>query len=96
MSRERIMQRQHAQGYLSPALRPGCRNCVHAAEPPDQLRRLGDPMECRLGRFLVSPGGVCDHHAPVTRKWQRRAPPTWQEREPSTSACAPSTGPAEK
>ena len=63
MSRDRYAARMAAQGYQRPGERPACRNCAHSAEVQGMRRRTADePMDCRLGGFLVSPMGICDRH----------------------------------
>ena len=52
--------RRAMQGYLAPSQRDGCRNCAHRSVSGlalDQDRP--DAYECTIGRFLVSPGGIC-------------------------------------
>lgn len=64
--RNRYTGRRDAMGYRSPALRPACRNCLHAVEVPGRERRTPlDALDCRKGAFLVAPLGICDHHAPA-------------------------------
>lgn len=65
MSRDRYSMSKLAQGYTGPEGRPGCRDCAHAAEVAGRERRSAwDPMDCRLGAFLVHPWGICDRHQP--------------------------------
>ena len=57
-------KRKAAARYLPPSDRPGCRNCRHRSEVAFHLGD-GTGFECRIGRFLVSLGGICDSHTPA-------------------------------
>ena len=57
-------KRKSAARYLPPSDRPGCRNCRHRSEVASVFGD-GTGYECRLGRFLVSLGGICDSHTPA-------------------------------
>lgn len=62
----RFSQRRFHQGYRTPSERDGCRNCVHRSTQALKFDNgTSVAYDCRLGRFLVSPGGICPEHKPV-------------------------------
>lgn len=74
MPGDRYATRKLAQGYQSPLDRPACRNCAHRGQPaPCRGGGSAVAYDCRLGRFLVSPGGICPRHEirPVARFGQQ-------------------------
>ena len=58
--------RKAAQGYRSPSQREGCRNCAHrSAQALSFDGGTSTAYDCRLGHFLVAPGGICDQYKPA-------------------------------
>ena len=65
MAMDRFSARKHAQGYQSPIERPGCRSCRHRSPQALSFDTGGVAYNCRLGDFLVAPGGTCPQHQPA-------------------------------
>ena len=59
MGRDRFQQRRSALGYQAPAEREGCRSCRHRSAEALSFDGGRIAYDCRLGGFLVVPGGIC-------------------------------------
>lgn len=56
--------RKAAQGYRAPGAREGCRNCCYSRSSTSTYSN-GPLLHCVLGRFVVSPSGICPKHQPA-------------------------------